>query len=93
MDSKLGSRPFDQTLIMAIMAMIIAIFLCEQQSLYQYSFIPLENWHKLVNVFLLLEQCSLVLYLGRVSGSVSRDTGEMLFGLNLVLILVLQEKD
>jgi hypothetical protein len=33
------------------------------------------------------------LYLGRVSGSLSRECGEMLFGLNLVLILVLQEKD
>ena len=58
-----------------------------------YSFIPLKNWHKLINVILLLEQCSLVLYLGRVSNTISKEIGETMFGLNLIMILVFQEKD
>jgi hypothetical protein len=49
------------------MAMILTHFLSEQQCLKAYSFIPLSNWHKLINTSLLIEQCSVVLYLGRVS--------------------------
>lgn len=75
------------------MFMVFAVFFSEQASLKEYSFIPLPNWHKLINVLLLVEQCSLVLYLGRVSGTLSRDLGEAMFGLNLVLVLVFQEKD
>ena len=91
--SKLGTRPFDKMLVYALMFMVLAVFFSEQASLKQYSFIPLPNWHKLINVLLLVEQCSLVLYLGRVSGTLSRDLGEAMFGLNLILVLVLQEKD
>ena len=42
-----------------------------------------------MNIFLLIEQCSLVLYLG----SLSKEVENTLFGINLILILVLQEKD
>mmetsp|Transcript_5033 Transcript_5033/g.7564 ORF Transcript_5033/g.7564 Transcript_5033/m.7564 type:complete len:110 (-) Transcript_5033:849-1178(-) len=42
-----------------------------------------------MNVLLLIEQCSLVLYLG----GLSKDTENILFGLNLILILVFQERD
>jgi hypothetical protein len=76
-------------MIGSIMVMIVAHFMSEQKSLQPYCFIPLKNWHKLINVFLLVEQCSLVLYVG----GVSREVENLLFGLNLVLILVLQEKD
>lgn len=71
------------------MVLTLAHFLSEQKSLQPYSFIPLSNWHKLINVFLLLEQCSLVLYIG----GLTPDAQNVLFGLNLLLILVLQEKD
>jgi len=71
--SRLGSRRFDQTVVGAIMLMIFAHFLSEQKSLKQFSFIPLPSWHKLINVLLLIEQCSLVLYLGRVTNSVSKE--------------------
>lgn len=54
-----------------------------------YSFIPLKNWHKLVNIFLLIEQCSLVLHLGELGQEIENT----LFGINLILILVMQEKD
>jgi len=91
--SKVGNRVFDQTLVMAIMTIILFHFLSEQNCLKEYSFIPLANWHKLINVFLLIEQCSVVLYLGRVSNSISAETEDTLFGINLILILILQEKD
>ena len=46
-----------------------------------------------MNVFLLIEQCSLVLYLGFLSGTLSNDVEATLFGVNLILILIMQEKD
>jgi hypothetical protein len=76
---------FDQMMIYAIMIITFCHFLAEQKSLERYSFIPLRNWHKLVNIFLLIEQCSLVLYLGNIQ----KDIENTLFGINLVLILVL----
>ena len=85
----MGRRLFDQMMIAAIMVMTFAHFLSEQKSLSAYSFIPLQSWHKLINVFLLIEQCSLVLYLG----GLSKDLENTLFGINLVLILVFQERD
>lgn len=85
----MGRRMFDQMIIYAIMIITICHFMAEQKCLMAYSFIPLKNWHKLVNVFLLIEQCSLVLYLG----GLSKDTENTLFGINLILILVMQEKD
>lgn len=86
---KMGRRMFDQMMIYAIMIITVCHFMAEQKSLMAYSFIPLRNWHKLVNIFLLIEQCSLVLYLG----ALHEDTENCLFGINLILILVLQEKD
>jgi len=80
---------FDQMLLYAIMLITVCHFMAEQKCLMDYSFIPLKNWHKLVNVFLLLEQCSLVLYLG----DLGKDVEHTLFGINLILILVMQEKD
>jgi len=53
--SKMGRRFFDQMMIYAIMVMIFLHFLSMQTSLEPYSFIPLRNWHKLINVFLLIE--------------------------------------
>ena len=46
-----------------------------------------------MNVFLLIEQCSLVLFLGNLSGTLTNDVEATLFGINLILILILQEKD
>ena len=46
-----------------------------------------------MNVFLLVEQCSLVLFLGYLSGTLSTDAEATLFGVNLILILIMQEKD
>ena len=73
--------------------MIGAHYFSEQNSLKAYSFIPLANWHKLINVILLIMQCSIVLWQGKVSGSLSRDLTDTLFGVNLIMILILQEKD
>ena len=42
---------------------------------------------------LLLQQCSLILYIGRVSNSISKDFGEAMFGINLMLVMLFQEKD
>ena len=75
------------------MFMIFAHFLAEQKSLKFMSFIPLPNWHKLINVMLLIEQCSLVLYLGRVTNTLSKEVQQTMFGINLIMILIFQEKD
>lgn len=40
-----------------------------------------------------MQQCSLILYVGRVSNTVSKDLGEAMFGVNLALVLLFQEKD
>lgn len=87
--SKLGTRMFDQMMVYAIMALTFAHFMCELQTFRDWCFIPLESWHKLLNVFLLIEQCSLVLYLG----GLSKEVENTLFGINLILILITQEKD
>ena len=87
--TRMGTRPFDQTLIYAIMVIILFHFLSEQNCLKDYSFIPLANWHKLINVFLLIEQCSVVLYLGRVSNVISQSTEQTMFGFNIILILIM----
>ena len=34
-----------------------------------------------------------MLYLGRVNGTFSRDTEQMVFGLNIIMVLIFQEKD
>lgn len=89
----MGPRMFDQMMLYALMLITFAHFMCEQKSLQDYTFIPLPNWHKLMNVFLLIEQCSLVLFLGNLSGTLTHDVEATLFGVNLILILILQEKD
>jgi len=53
--SKMGRRLFDQLMMVAIMLMTFAHFLSEQKSFEYYCFIPLQSWHKLINVFLLIE--------------------------------------
>ena len=35
----------------------------------------------------------MVLYLGRVNGNISADTEQSMFGMNIILVLVMQEKD
>ena len=87
--AKIGRRYFDQIMIYAIMAATFAHFLSEQKTFQPYSFIPLASWHKIMNVLLLVEQCSLVLYLG----GLSKETESILFGLNLIMIIVFQERD
>lgn len=52
---KMGRRMFDQMMIYAIIIISVCHFMAEQKSLMAYSFIPLKNWHKLVNIFLLVE--------------------------------------
>ena len=84
---------FDQIMLAAIMLSTLCHFMAEQKSLQSIAFIPLASWHKLVNTFLLVEQCSLVLYLGNLSGTLSKDIEATLFGVNLLLIMVMQEKD
>lgn len=86
---RLGRRMFDQMMLYAIMFMTFAHFLAEQKFMQAYIFIPLSSWHKLVNTFLLIEQCSLVLFLGQLSGTISHEIEAMLFGVNILLILIM----
>jgi len=52
---KLGPRMFDQMMLYALMVITLAHFMCEQKAFQNYTFIPLPNWHKLMNIFLLIE--------------------------------------
>lgn len=84
---------FDQMMLYAIMCTTFLHFLAEQKCTQAFIFIPLSSWHKLVNTFLLIEQCSLVLFLGQLSGTISGEIEAMLFGVNILLILIMQERD
>ena len=80
-------------MLIAIMVATMCHFMAEQKSMQEVTFIPLAGWHKLVNTFLLIEQCSLVLFLGKLSGTIGNEVEASLFGINLLLILVMQERD
>ena len=55
----------------------------------EYVFLPTDSWHKLANVFMLIEYCSLIIYLSRLSKELTGYT--LAFG--ICIIIVLQEKD
>jgi len=54
-----------------------------------YVFLPVDSWHKLANVFMLIEYCSLIIYLARIS----KELQGYVFALGICIIIVLQEKD
>ena len=33
----------------------------------EYVFLPTDSWHKLANIFMLIEYCSLIIFLARLS--------------------------
>ena len=55
----------------------------------QILFLPIESWHKLSNVFMLIEYCSLIIFLSRIS----REFEGYILALGICIIIFLQEKD
>ena len=55
----------------------------------KYVFLPTDSWHKLANVFMLIEYCSLIIYLARLRKEIEGYT----LGLGICIIILLQEKD
>ena len=56
---------------------------------HEYLFLPNDSWHKLANIFLLIEYCSLVIYLSRLP----KVYEGYLRAFGICIILILQEKD
>ena len=54
-----------------------------------YVFLPTDSWHKLANVFMLIEYCSLIIYLARVPKVLEG----YILAFGICIIIVLQEKD
>lgn len=54
-----------------------------------YVFLPVDSWHKLANIFMLIEYCSLIVYLARIS----KELQGYVLALGICIIIVLQEKD
>ena len=52
-------------------------------------FLPTDSWHKLSNVFMLIEYCSLIIYLARVPKALEG----YILAFGICIIIVLQEKD
>jgi len=52
-------------------------------------FIPIDSWHKLMNIGLLTQFCSLMIYLARIP----KEYKGYLVGIGMCLIMMMQEKD
>ena len=55
----------------------------------KYVFLSGESWHKLSNIFMLIEYCSLIIFLARIP---EKYAGAIL-SIGTAIILILQEKD
>jgi len=55
----------------------------------EYLFLPTDSWHKLSNIFLLIEYCSLIIFLARLRQELVGYT----LAVGICIIIVLQEKD
>jgi len=55
----------------------------------EYIFLPTDSWHKLSNVFMLIEYCSLIIFLARIQEQL---VGYIL-AIGISIIIILQEKD
>ena len=54
-----------------------------------YVFLPADSWHKLSNVFMLIEYCSLIVYLSRIP----KEKAGYFIAVGTGIIIILQEKD
>ena len=54
-----------------------------------YVFLPTDSWHKLANIFMLIEYCSLIIFLARVP----KELEGYILAMGICIIIVLQEKD
>ena len=54
-----------------------------------YIFLTTDSWHKLSNIFMLIEYCSLIIYLARIREEL---VGYFL-AIGICIIVFLQEKD
>ena len=54
-----------------------------------YVFLPADSWHKLSNIFMLIEYCSLIVYLSRIP----KEKSGYFIATGTAIIIILQEKD
>ena len=54
-----------------------------------YVFLPSDSWHKLSNIFMLIEYCSLIVYLSRIP----KEKAGYVIAMGTGIIIILQEKD
>ena len=52
-------------------------------------FLPADSWHKLSNIFMLIEYCSLIVFLARIP----KNKAGYFLALGTAIIIILQEKD
>ena len=55
----------------------------------QYVFLPADSWHKLSNIFMLIEYCSLIIFLSKIP----KQKEGYFFAMGTAIVIILQEKD
>ena len=55
----------------------------------EFVFLTTDSWHKLANIFILIEYCSLIIFLARVP----KDLVGYFLAFGIIIIVTLQEKD
>ena len=55
----------------------------------QYVFLPSDSWHKMSNIFMLIEYCSLIIFLSKIP----REKEGYFLAMGTAIVIILQEKD
>ena len=55
----------------------------------QYVFLPGDSWHKLSNIFMLIEYCSVIIFLARIP----KEKEGYFLAFGTAIVIILQEKD
>ena len=61
----------------------------ESEAAAQYVFLPADSWHKLSNIFMLIEYCSVIIFLARIP----KEKEGYLLAMGTAIVIILQEKD
>ena len=61
----------------------------ESEEAIKYVFLPADSWHKLSNIFMLIEYCSVIIFLSRIPKKMEG----YFMALGTSIVIILQEKD
>ena len=64
-------------------------FRIDSEDAAQYVFLPADSWHKLSNIFMLIEYCSVIIYLSKIP----KEREGYFFAMGTAIVIILQEKD